>query len=90
MRSHSEGIYKNGGVFRLQRHHLKQLYLMLTYVTLHPHTRTKHPLSQTIQRHHRSQYYLRLNYVPPFPPPIQNNQAHTTPRDRRLAILPAL
>jgi hypothetical protein len=26
----------------------------------------------------------------PLPPQPQNNQAHTTPRDRRLAILPAL
>ena len=27
---------------------------------------------------------------PTFPHPLKNNQAHTTPRDRRLAILPAL
>jgi hypothetical protein len=42
---HSEGIYKNGGVFKLQRHHLKQLYLMLIHVNPPPHTRTKHALS---------------------------------------------
>ena len=63
---------------------------MLTYVNPPPHTITKHSLSQTIQRHLRSQFYLRLNYVPPIPTSIQNNQVHTTPRDRRLAILPAL
>jgi hypothetical protein len=63
---------------------------MLTYVKPPPHTITKHPLSQTIQRHHRSQFYHRLNYVHPIPTPIQNNQAHTTPRDRQLAILSAL
>ena len=40
MRSHREGICKNGGGFKLQRHHLKQLYLRLTYVTPPPHTHT--------------------------------------------------
>jgi hypothetical protein len=31
--SHIEGVYKSGGVFKLQSHHLKQLYQRLIYVT---------------------------------------------------------
>ena len=66
--SHIEGIYKNGGIFKLQRHYLKQLYLGLAYVDPPPHTHTKHPIFQTIQRYHRIQFDLRGNYVPPTPP----------------------
>ena len=80
MRFSQWGHVWKGGVFKLQRHHLKQLYLMLTYVTPHPHTHTKHPLSQTIQRHHRSQYYLRWNYVPPFPPHPKQLSSRNTSR----------
>jgi len=38
--SHIEGIYKNGGVFKVKRNHRKQFYLRLTYLPPQkiPHT----------------------------------------------------
>jgi hypothetical protein len=93
--SNIEGIYKNGGVFKLQRPHCKQYYLRLASVPP-PQTHSKHPLSQpqsTFQWHHRSQFYLRLNYVSsthhPPPPPPEKNYSHnnTTAIDDLLFFL---
>jgi hypothetical protein len=63
---------------------------MLTYVTPLPtHARnTPFPKRSSVT----TVANCTLGYImyPTFPHPFKNNQAHTTPRDRRLAILPAL
>jgi hypothetical protein len=45
--SHIEGIHNNWVVFKLQRHHSKQYYRRLTYVTPHPTAHT-HSLSLSL------------------------------------------
>ena len=76
--SHIEGIYKNGGVFKLQRHHRKQFYIRLAYAS--PHTHTKYPFSKpqsTIQWHNRSQFQLRFSYAPSTTPLQKRTHSYT-------------